>query len=374
MLPLLPLPPLRIRDRVLSVPVLQGGMGIGISLAPLAGTIARHGGGGTLSSAAIDLMISREIGKKISTRDALITAIADSRAQSQRNGMIGVNIMRFIDRFYIDSIRGAVDGRADFIASGAGLPLELPKYTRDADIALIPIISSLRALMLICKRWDRYGRRPDAVIVEGPLAGGHLGFAYEDIINDRYKLEHIFPPIKEFARKNGDFPVIVAGAIDIDTIPLWIRSHGADGVQLGTRFLASHESGASIHFKNAVVRCSEKDIALAMPFNNSPGSPSGMPFRILTASPMFICNSDRKPVCTHGYVLQRNSDGHHTMCKAISCSQDHFCICDGLLAATTHKHSPHSKPLWTVGAHAHKITEILSVHEIFEQIKMSFSK
>jgi nitronate monooxygenase len=282
--------------------------------------------------------------------------------------MVGVNIMRYIDRYYADSVLGAIDGGAHFIASGAGLPLELPKIVGNADIAIIPIVSSVRALKNICKRW---GRTPDAVIVEGPLAGGHLGFKYDTIFEPDFQLENIFPPIKDYALRNNDFPVIVAGGIRVVDIPRWILEYGADGVQLGTIFLASHESTANEYFKQNVVTCTEQDILIAMPHRNPPGSPSGMPFRVIKKSPMFICGSERKNICELGYVLQKDSaTGKHTQCLAKTNPAHHFCICTGLLAAT--QHPSKAKPLWTVGAHAHEITQIRSVDQIIDEIIAQF--
>ena len=362
------LPPLKIRDHILNIPIFQGGMGVGISLAPLAGAVARCGGGGTISSAAIDRMMSFFYNQKMNTRDAMAASVRDALHIAPRRGMIGVNIMRYIDRYYADSVLGAIDGGAHFIASGAGLPLELPKIAGSADIALIPIVSSVRALQNICKRWKRM---PDAVIVEGPLAGGHLGFKYDDIFTPAYQLEVIFPPIKEFAQKNDNFPVIVAGGIRISEIPHWILHHGADGVQLGTVFLASHESSANATFKNIVTKCTPADVVIAMAEYNPPGSPSHMPFRIIKQSPMFYNASAENVICNLGYVLQKDKEtGQHNVCPTKIDPLQHFCICNGLLAATdvpTDK-----KPLWTVGARAGEITEILSVDQIMDRIIASF--
>ena len=142
--------------------------------------------------------------------------------------------MRALVRDYDDSVKGALDANADAIISGAGLPISLPTIQPPKDTALIPIVSSARALDIICKKWEKNGYRPDAVVLEGPLAGGHLGFKMDEIDSDENMLENLFPPVKDMAQKYGGFPVIVAGGIYTYDDIIRFMKMGADGVQMGT--------------------------------------------------------------------------------------------------------------------------------------------
>jgi nitronate monooxygenase len=361
------LPKLTIRGRILESPIIQGGMGVGISLAPLASAVATEGGAGIISSALIDRILSKQYGTTLNAHDAIIEEIHTAQNSTSTTGITGVNIMVYAAKDYADSVQGCVDAGADMIISGAGLPLQLPTIVGKADIAIIPIVSSLRALKIIHKRWLKHKRCIDAVVVEGPLAGGHLGFKSSEINCVSNKLENLFNPIKDFAQKNGDFPVIVAGGIySNQDILNWI-SQGADGVQLGTRFLATEESTANIAFKQAVIHCNQEDIVLSSHIDNLPGSPSGMPFRLIKNSPMFQYSAYRKPSCTIGGVLQKNTKGQYTKCNAKKDSRQYFCICNGLLASAGYQRK--EMPLWTVGSNAWKITEIISVKKLMNELK-----
>jgi nitronate monooxygenase len=362
------LPQLTIRGRTATIPIVQGGMGVGISRSALAGAVAHAGGVGTLSSACLDFLISKDLGYTVNTHFATEHEISSAQNIARSCGIIGINIMRYLDRDYVDSVHGAITAGADMIVSGAGLPLSLPQIVAKADIALVPIVSSLRALTIICKRWEKFSRRPDAVVVEGPLAGGHLGFEYTLLTHEKNALEDLFPPIKDFARKNGDFPVIVAGGIHThDDIVTWI-TRGADGVQLGTRFLTTHESGATKAYKKMVVKCTKNDIIIAHKKMNPPGSPSGMPFRTIQRAPMFKYGAQRKPLCNRGYLLQKDVSGHYVICGAKEDPRHNFCICNGLLASCGYVPSTKEAPLYTVGAYAHRIKKIISVHDLLHEL------
>ena len=363
------LPKLTIRDRTYKTPIIQGGMGVGVSRDILAGAVAHDGCIGILSSACLDFLISHDLKKRCNAYDAMITEVQNARAFSQGNGGIGVNIMVYLARDFDASVRGAVDAKADMIICGAGLPLQLPQVVgTTADIALIPIVSSVRALRLICARWAKKGCRPDAVVVEGPLAGGHLGFAYEDLTRSEHQLDAIFPPIKEFAMANGDFPVIVAGGIYThQDICDWTIGRGADGVQMGTRFLATEESSASLLYKQAVIDCKPEEIIVCQNKICPPGSPSGMPFRTLVNAPMYAFGKFRVPFCNRGYVLQKDTEGLFSICAAKENSKHNFCICNGLLSSAGYVKD--ERPLYTVGSNAHRIDRILSTHDLINELK-----
>ena len=217
------LKPLIIKGKKIRVPIIQGGMGVGVSLSPLAKAVAGEGGLGIISSACIDRLVSKKTGKKVNTYEAVYQEISLAKV---RNGFSGINIMAALARDYNDSVKGALDAGADVIISGAGLPLTLPAIQAPKDTALIPIVSSARALDIICKKWEKLGYRPDAVVLEGPLAGGHLGFRIDQVDLESNKLENLLPPVKEMAIKCGDFPVIVAGGIYTHEDIVTIHDHG----------------------------------------------------------------------------------------------------------------------------------------------------
>jgi nitronate monooxygenase len=356
------LSPLIIKNKKIPFPIIQGGMGVGVSLYPLASAVAKEGGVGIVSSACLDRLVTKRTGKKHNTYDATYEEISLAKASG---GFAGINIMVALVRDYENSVRASIDAGADVIISGAGLPLNLPAIQPPKDTALIPIVSSARALELICKKWERLGYRPDAVVLEGPLAGGHLGFKMDQIDLESNKLENLLPPVKDMARKYGDFPVIVAGGIYThDDIVRFVKM-GANGVQMGTRFLATEESSASPLYKNAVVDAKEEDIFVA----DKPGSPCGLPFRVIKQSPMYQSSLKRlrQPKCDKGYVLLKDSEGKFTRCPAKENNEDYFCICNGLLSSAGYNPEK-EEPLYTVGTNASRIDKIVSVKTIMDEL------
>lgn len=356
------LSPLLIKGKTSPLPIIQGGMGIGVSLHPLASAVAREGGCGVISSAALDRIVTRRTGKKHTIYSALREEVALAR---NNGGFIGVNIMVALARDYRDSIRAAIDEGADAIISGGGLPMDLPAVQPPGDTALIPIVSSSRALEVICKKWERHRYRPDAAVLEGPLAGGHLGFKPEQIDAEEYQLERLLPQVKDVAKKYGDFPIIAAGGIFTHEDILQILKLGADGVQLGTRFLATEESSASNTYKQAVINASREDIVVA----HRPGSPCGLPFRVIRHSPMFqtALNRGRQPKCNFGYLLHKDAEGRYTVCPARESNEDHFCICSGLLQSCG-LDVEDGEELYTVGSNAYRVDRILSVKEVMSEL------
>ncbi len=169
---------LTIKGKKIRVPIIQGGMGVGVSLHPLAQAVAQEGGLGIVSSACVDRIVSKRTGKKKNIYEAVYEEVSLSK---NKGGFAGINIMAALGRDYTASVKGALDAGADAIISGAGLPLNLPAIQPPKDTALIPIVSSARALDIICKKWEKLGYRPDAVVLEGPLAGGHLGFRIDQV-------------------------------------------------------------------------------------------------------------------------------------------------------------------------------------------------
>jgi nitronate monooxygenase len=337
-------------------------MGVGISLSPLVRAVARAGGLGVLSSAGLDRLVSHRLGRGLSTYEAVREEVA---AAAQDGGFVAVNIMVALQRDYEASVRGAIDGGAHAIISGAGLPLSLPAIQAPGDTALIPIVSSARALRLICRRWERERCRPDAVVLEGPLAGGHLGFHMEELDLEENTLERLLPPVKEVAQAYGDFPVVVAGGIYSHADIRRFLALGADGVQMGTRFLATEESGATQAYKEAVLRATQSDILVA----HDPGSPCGLPFRVLRESPMYQSALVRRrpPKCDKGYVLLKDASGRYARCPARHDNEHSFCMCNGLLSSAGIG-SVGEEPLYTAGASVWRVDRILPVCELMAEL------
>lgn len=351
-----------IKGKTIKLPIVQGGMGVGVSLSPLASAVAREGGLGIVSSACIDLLVSKRSGKKVNIYDAVYEEVSLAKAAG---GFAGINIMCALGRDYDDSVRGALDAGADAIISGAGLPMNLPAIQPARETALIPIVSSSRALDLICRKWERLGTRPDAVVLEGPLAGGHLGFRIDQVELEENRLENLLPPVKDLARRYGDFPVIVAGGIYSSEDIARFLDLGADGVQMGTRFLATEESSASPSYKEAVVRARQEDILVA----HDPGSPCGLPFRIIRQSPMYVSALShlRKPKCDKGYVLLKDKEGRYTKCPAKESNEHHFCICNGLLSSAGYNPDK-EKALYTVGTNACRVDKVVPVRVLMQEL------
>ena len=203
------------------------------------------------------------------------------------------------------------------------------------------------------------------MVLEGPLAGGHLGFRIDQVDLESNKLENLLPAVKEMAMKCGDFPVIVAGGIYTHADIRKFMDMGADGVQMGTRFLATEESSATDAYKKAVVRAKEEDIVVA----HRPGSPCGLPFRVIKQSPMYESSLKRlrQPKCDKGYVLMKDAEGKYTICPAKEDNANYFCICNGLLSSAGFN-SDVEESLFTVGTNASRIDKIVTVKALMTEL------
>jgi nitronate monooxygenase len=351
-----------IKGKKLSYDFYPGAMGAGITLGEFAGAAAAENIPGIISTAGIDRFVSRELGIKVNTYDAVVYEVKKAK-KIGNNGPVGVNIMTFLQQDREVAAQAAVDARSDFIISGAGLPMYLPGVKNLGDTALIPIVSSLKALELIYSKWEKWHHyRPDAVVVAGPKCAGHNGHKISEIDSPDHQLEAIFPPIKDFAQKHGDFPVIVAGGIfDRNDIQKFINL-GADGTQMGTRFLGTDAAGASAKFKRALVDCEENDIIVVEQ------SPCAFPLRILKQSPRYqsFLRGPVNPVCDKKYLLQKDKDGNSTICFAKTEPEKYFCLCAGLLGAAGYSNE---EEVFTVGSNAHKIKKIVSVKELIDELK-----
>ena len=258
---------LKIRNKTVKRPIVQGGMGVGVSLSSLAGNVAKHGGVGTITGVHTGYKEPdfRENPLKANLRG--IGKEMEKAREISPDGIIGFNFMTVMNH-YEECVREAIAAGADFIISGAGLPMNLPKYAADGDAAIIPIVSSSRALKLIARNWQRQGRLPDAVVVEGPLAGGHLGFKYSDMANGTFDsledcLTDVLGLVKELEEANGvKIPVIAGGGVRNHSDVERLMNLGAAGVQIGTKFVATEECDASLEFKQAYLNSTTEEVKL----------------------------------------------------------------------------------------------------------------
>ncbi|MDP4239882.1 MAG: nitronate monooxygenase [Bacteroidota bacterium] len=270
---------LKIGNLTSRIPIIQGGMGVGISLSGLSSAVANEGGVGVISSAGLGL-IYKDYATDFVTASIIGLKEEIRKAKKMTAGIIGVNVMVALSNFS-DLVKTAIAEKADIIFAGAGLPLNLPKYLpENCSTKLVPIVSSARAARLICEKWKAdFDYLPDLIVVEGPKAGGHLGFKINTIFDPAYSLEKIVPEvIKEVAgfeeKYNQKIPVVAAGGIYTGEDMYKIMLLGAQGVQIASRFVTTEECDANIHFKEAYLNAGEDDVEIIL-------SPVGMPGRAI---------------------------------------------------------------------------------------------
>ena len=271
--------PLKIGDMIARLPIVQGGMGVGISLSGLASAVANAGGIGVISSAGLGVIY------RSYSNDYNVASIHGMReelrkARQATKGIIGVNVMVALSNF-ADMVRTSIEEGADIIFSGAGLPLNLPSFRpAGSKTKLAPIVSSGRAAKLLCNKWkEQYDVLPDAIVVEGPKAGGHLGYKAAQIEDPAFSLEAIVPEVvaevKKFEEQYGvEIPVIAGGGVYTGEDIHKILSLGASGVQMGTRFVVTEECDAAPEFKQTYIDATEQDVEIIQ-------SPVGMPGRAI---------------------------------------------------------------------------------------------
>ena len=272
---------MKIGNKELQIPIIQGGMGVGVSLGNLAGHVAKCGGLGVISSVNAGYREPRfGADPKGANFFALKNEIQKAKNIAEGNGLVGVNIMTAVSN-YEETCRAAVEAGADVIISGAGLPLKLPEYVEGSDTLFAPIVSSGKAAALLCKNYSKkYQRLPDFFVLEGYMAGGHLGFSYEELTdhtakNNEILLAEVLAAIKPFEEKSEQkIPVFVAGGIFDGKDLVHFMELGAAGVQIGTRFIATEECDAHENFKQMMVNAKAEDVRII-------ASPVGMPARAL---------------------------------------------------------------------------------------------
>jgi nitronate monooxygenase len=351
------LPELHIGDLVAKIPIVQGGMGVGISLSGLASAVANEGGIGVIAGAMIGM---GQPDLATNPLEANIRALKNEirKARSLTKGLLGVNIMVALTH-YVEMVIAAVEEGIDFIFSGAGLPLDLPKYIKKSSrTKLVPIVSSGRAAEVLCKKWERLSYLPDAFVVEGPMAGGHLGLKPEQIFAPEYTLENlvseVLAAVKPFEGKHGKaIPVIAAGGVYTGEDICRFLKMGAAGVQMATRFVATHECDADIAFKQAYVNAGKEDIVIIQ-------SPVGLPGRAINNDFLKAVKRGEKIPFACPYHCIRTCDHRNSP----------YCIAIALMNA---KKGKLKRGFVFSGQNAYRVDRIISVKELIDTIKEEFS-
>ena len=348
-------PVLRIGRYSLRYPLVQGGMGVRISASRLAGALAASGAVGTIASVGLGQASKYYNGKNLfeANRKALADELRLAR-ETAPEGVIAVNSMVALTD-YDSLVRTSVENGAQIICSGAGLPLRLPELTRDhPDVALMPIISSLKAAKIVVKRWGRkHGRLPDAIVVEAPAtAGGHLGARYEDVYAPSLALERVVPELLAYLAEEvkADVPVIAAGGIWDRSDVVRVLGLGAHGVQMATRFVCTHECDAPDSFKQAYIDAAEADVALLR-------SPAGLPGRA-------IRNRFLRQVEAGTAPAERCFADCLTRCEYQS-TRKSFCIATALVRA---QDGDSENGLIFCGSNVYRCEKIVSVKDLLAEL------
>lgn len=335
-----------------SIPIIQGGMGVGISLSKLAGAVASCGAIGTISAAHPGY---DEPDFETSPLEANLRALKShikEALKKAKNGLVAVNIMVATTN-YEELVKASTDAGANLIISGAGLPMSLPALTKGTETRIAPIVSSAKVSALLLKMWDkRHDATADAVIFEGPDAGGHLGFKLDQIEPSREgffaEIGNILKTIKPYEEKyNKTIPLIVAGGIYSGEDIAEVLKLGASGVQMGTRFVATDECDAHINFKNAYVNAKKEDLGLLK-------SPVGLPGRGIRNSFAIEVEKERRPIKKCYDCLQ--------VCDRKTIP---YCISNALLDAVK---GETEDSLMFCGSNAYKIDKIVPVKELIDEL------
>ena len=354
---------LLIGDLETKIPIIQGGMGVGISLSGLASAVANEGSIGIIATAGIG-MLEPDFNRNFKEANQRALRREIKRARQMTTGIIGVNIMVACSDFY-DLLQVAVDEGADFVFLGAGLPLRIPRKillneSGRTTIKVVPIVSSARAAKIIFRSWQKnYNHVPDAVVVEGPLAGGHLGFKKEQIDNPDYALEKILPEVisevKPYEQEFGkSIPIIAAGGVYTGADIYKFIQLGAQGVQMATRFVATYECDASIKFKEAYIKCKKEDLVII-------DSPVGLPGRAIWNGFLDeVSSGSKKPFKCPWKCLK-------------TCDIENSPYCIGI-ALTNAKKGKLDKGFAFAGANAYRVDKIISVKELIATLIAEYER
>ncbi len=335
-------------------PIIQGGMGVGVSMHRLAGNVSKEGGIGIISTADIGYQ-EEDFNKNPITANlrAIGKEIKLAREIAGEDKILGVNIMVALKN-YKEIVEECVKNKIDLIISGAGIPKDLPEYVQGTETKIAPIVSSLRCCQLIVKHWiKKYNYIPDMIVIEGPEAGGHLGFKREELDEEnKPKLEDITKEIVEYIKEiekeyNKEIPVIAAGGIwDKKDIEKFLKL-GASGVQMATRFVATNECDASDEFKQAYINAKKEDIKIIQ-------SPVGMPGRAINNN--FIKQTENQK-CKINKCY-----GCIKTCNALTTP---YCITKALVNSVE---GNVENGLIFCGSNVDKVNKIVSVHELIQEL------
>ncbi|MCG2712593.1 MAG: nitronate monooxygenase family protein [Candidatus Omnitrophica bacterium] len=347
------LKPLMLGGLEIKVPIIQGGMGVAISTASLASAVANCGGAGTIASVGLGYgSQENETDFVKASRKGLQSEIR--KAKKITKGIIGANILVAVSN-YEDLVQVVAEEKADFLVSGAGLPLKLPEYVEGYSVKIIPIVSSARAAAVILKAWKkRYDRFPDAIVVEGPLAGGHLGFQFEELTPPKDNmlellvidvLKVVCEYEKEYKRQ---IPVIAAGGIFDGKDAARFFKLGVKAVQIATRFVATHECSVPDEFKKLYLDARKEDIVIIK-------SPVGLPGRSLKTSLIKRVVEGKREAFRCNYRCLKTCDP----------SSAPYCIAKALFNAVTGKIDD---AVVFAGSNVYRINKIVSVKELIDEI------
>ena len=357
------MPELHINDLIVKKPVIQGGMGVGVSMSGLASAVTNEGGIGVISSIGLGLL-DEHPDKSFKKGNHLALKREIQRARSLTNGVLGINIMVAISD-YDELLNLAYEEEIDIVFLGAGLPLKFPEEIsadrlKHAHTKTAVIVSSGRAAQLIFQTWQKkFNHVPDMVVVEGPKAGGHLGFKKEQIFDPEYALELLVPDVIEVVKKfevlfEKNIPVIAAGGIYTGADIFKFMEMGAQGVQMGTRFVATHECDASLEFKQSYIDCTESDIKIIV-------SPVGLPGRAIRNRFLDeVTAGERKPFRCPWKCL-----------KTCEYKEAPYCIAKAL---TNAQKGIMEEGYTFAGSNAYRVKEIVSVKTLFESLEQEFSE
>ena len=358
------LKPLKIGKHTIKYPIIQGGMGLGISWDKLAGNVSKEGGLGVISTVgtgyyenkkyAKELIEGRPFSEKDFYNKEALFKIFENARKICGNAPLGANVLYAIND-YGRVVRDACEAGANIIITGAGLPMNMPEFTKDfPNVALVPIVSTGRAFRLIAKRWEkRYKRIPDAVIVEGPLSGGHQGFKYEDCFKEENQLENLVPNVREEVDKwDKNIPIIAAGGIWSHEDILKFLSLGANGVQIGTRFALTYECDASDKWKETLLKAKKEDIILIK-------SPVGYPARGIRTKLIKKVEKKEGPKikCISNCVFPCN--------RGEEAKKVGYCIADRLADAYM---GDEELGLYFSGAYAYKADKLIHVKDLMKEL------
>ena len=349
---------LQIGDLKIKLPIIQGGMGVAISLSGLASAVANEGGVGVISATAIGMT---EPDYKKNLREANKTALRREirKAKSLTDGVLGVNLM-VATSDYEEMLRISIEEGIDIVFAGAGLPLRKPVALHENNkTKFVPKVSSAKAARLIFQYWaNKYNSIPDAVVVEGPLAGGHLGFKRDDLENQKFHLPNLISEtvseMVPFEQRFGiEIPVIAAGGIYNGEDMYKIMQFGAKAVKIGTRFVTTYECDASMEYKESYVKCKKEDIIII-------DSPVGLPGRVvLNDFVKKIQNGYTKPVKCPWKCL-----------KTCNFKEVNYCIAEALFNSAR---GNMSEGFSFAGSNAYKATKIQTVKETIDDLILEYN-